>query len=113
MVAALVAGSEDSRIRLEEAIIDIKNHGRVIPLTAEIIDMARYYEITHSLSPPDAVVLASVTTDASSHSDEKIFVTQDVKAFSSPRVQNELPEDCKILTNFTDALAYINARTAG
>lgn len=110
VVAALIAGVEESRERLESAIYDIEAHGTVIPLTGEIVHMARYFEFGYSLSPQDALVLASVKLHAENKAGPKCFVSQDAKGFGNPAIKDELgASGCKVLTNFADALAYVKS----
>jgi len=108
VVAALVAGGEESRERLEAAIQTIEADGVVIPLTSEIMTMARWHELGYSLSPQDALVLASVRSHAEKETGVKCFATQDAKGFANPSVYDELSAvDCKVLVNFADAVAFI------
>ena len=80
----------------------------MVPLTSEIVATARWHEIAYSLTPQDAVVLASVRAHAESHAGPKVFVSQDAKGFAHPTVYDELSAvECKVLVNFTDALAYV------
>jgi predicted nucleic acid-binding protein len=111
IVAALVAGGEESRERLEAAIEMIAQHGRIIPLTSEIVGVARGYELRLSLLPQDAHILASVKSDAEQQTGPKCFVSQDVKGFANPAVYDDLwTAHCKVLANFQDALAYIRSQ---
>lgn len=108
VVSALVAGGEESRERLEAAIEAIENNGKVIPLTSEIIKVARVHELLYSLSPQDALVLESVRWHAEQEAGPKCFLTQDVKGFANPSVYDELSRvQCKVLVNFAYAVAYI------
>lgn len=107
-LAALIAGGEQSRDRLEQAIGTFADTATMIPLSADIISIARWHELAYSLSPQDAVVLASVRAHAETHAGQKVFVSQDAKGFANPTVYDELAAvDCKVLVNFTDALAYV------
>jgi predicted nucleic acid-binding protein len=108
VVSALLEGTEEARRRMERAVVDLERN--IVPLTAEVIFLGYYFELTQSLTPQDALVLASVASDARNRTDEKVFVSQDAKAFSSDSVQEELGRDFKILTNFDDALGYIKSR---
>jgi predicted nucleic acid-binding protein len=108
VVAALVAGGEESRERLESAIQTFASEATVIPLTDTVVGIARRHELAYSLTPQDALVLASVRSHAEQHTGPKCFVSQDAKGFAHPTVYDELSAvDCKVLVNFADALAYI------
>ncbi|MBV9496005.1 MAG: DUF4935 domain-containing protein [Acidobacteria bacterium] len=105
---ALLDSDEDSRRRLEEAIDAVAACGRVIPLSQQILEMARWHELAFRLSPQDAVVLASVRADAETQGGPKVFVSQDAKGFAFPKVYAELGAvQCKVLVNFSDALARV------
>jgi predicted nucleic acid-binding protein len=109
VVNAFVAGDEEARERLEAAIQAVEQHGVTIPLSGEIIWFARWHEDTYSLSPQDALVLASVRFHAErSTSEQKCFISQDHRAFENPAVFNELTgAGCKFVRNFADAVGYI------
>jgi predicted nucleic acid-binding protein len=108
MSDALVSGGEDVRHGLEAAVSVAADFGEVISLTAHIINLAYAIELTYSLSPQDALVLASVQLHAEQHAGPKCFVTQDVRDFSSQVVIRDLTaKGCKVIVNFDDALAHI------
>lgn len=108
VIAAFVAHGEESWQRLEVAVLRVREHGAFIPLTTEDVVWAAVDGLLHLLSPQDAIVLKSVTSHAAVQTGLKCFVTQDAKGFSTPSVYNELSKrDCKVLINFTDAVAYI------
>lgn len=99
---------EESRDRLESTVFDIHEHGVLIPLAGEIIVNARAIEILYSLSPQDALVLASVLLHAGQNAGSKCFITQDVKGFANLRTIPELSQSsCKVLVNFDDAASYL------
>jgi hypothetical protein len=80
---------------------------RNFSLDNEIVWRSRIYEIDLSLSPEDALILESVRSHALGETEQKCFVTQDARRFAH-RIPEELAEvQCKVLTNFTDAVAYI------
>lgn len=108
VLAALIAGSEESRDRLELAIDSFARSATMIPLTSDIVAIARWHELAYSLTPQDAVVLASVRAHAEANAGQKVFVSQDAKGFAHPTVYDELSAvDCKVLVNFADALAFV------
>jgi predicted nucleic acid-binding protein len=105
---ALVSGGEDVRQRLEVAVTVAADAGELISMTSHTIDLAHAIELLYSLSPQDALVLASVQSHAEQHAGPKCFVTRDVRDFSSPVVYGDLAvEGCKVIFNFDDAVAYI------
>jgi predicted nucleic acid-binding protein len=103
---ALVAGDEESRNRLVAAIASIETDGATIPVTALMFTMVALDEEAHSLSPQDALVLASVKSHAKKNDGPKCFVTKD-KDFNKPAIRQELGAECEVLMNFDDAVAHI------
>jgi len=107
VVAAFITDAEESKVRLEEAVHAIRSSGVLIPLNGEIVWESRLYEIVLSLSSEDALILESVRSHAAGEKGPKCFVTQDARRFAH-RIPEELARvQCKVLTNFTDAVAYI------
>lgn len=109
VMSALIAGSEESRVRLVEAIALIESDGATIPLTWEIIFMVGFHEDAYSLSPQDALVLASVKSHAEQRSGPQCFVTKD-RGFDKQKIREELRSErseCKVIFNFVDAVAHI------
>lgn len=117
LLAAIVASGEDARDRLEQVIAVIEQHGVVPQLTASILSHAVELEKRFSLSPPDAIILASVVAHlAHSPNGPKCFASQDRKGFANPAIHDVLARHgCKVLVNFTDAAGYIERvlRSAG
>jgi predicted nucleic acid-binding protein len=105
---ALVAVDGEARERLEAAIQTVEEHGITIPMTGKVIQMARVHELIYSLSSQDALVLASVQSHAEKSTEQKCFISQDLRAFEEPAVLNEISSvGCRFVSNFTDAVGYI------
>jgi predicted nucleic acid-binding protein len=110
VVTALVAGDEEARTRLETAIQAVEEHGITIPLTGQIISMARRYELAHPLSSQDALVLASVKSHAEKSPERKCFISQDSRAFNDLGVFEELSgAGCKFISTFTNGVEHIKS----
>lgn len=109
VLVTLVAGREETRQRLIAAIASVEADGATIPLTTEILSMVDSHEDAYSLSPQDALVLASVKSHAEQRIGPKCFVTKD-RDFSKPAIRDELGAECELLMNFDDAVAYIKNR---
>ncbi len=108
VITALVAGEQEARHRLEAAVQAVEERGITIPLTGEVLRMARWHELNLSLSSQDTLVLASVTSHAEKSDERKCFISQDFKAFVDPAVSEELSgAGCRFVSNFTDAVGYI------
>jgi predicted nucleic acid-binding protein len=107
VVAALIAGGDESKARLAAALISIEANGAVTSLTAEIIFMAGRHEAAYALSSQDALVLASVKSHAEKHDGPKCFISQD-DGFDDPLIHRELlVNGCKVIINFDDAVRHI------
>jgi predicted nucleic acid-binding protein len=110
VVTALVAGDEEARDRLEAAMQAVEKYGMTIPLTGEVISMARWDELTYPLSPQDALVLASVRSHAGKSAERKCFISQDSRAFNDPAVFDELSGvRCKFVSTFANGVEYIKS----
>jgi predicted nucleic acid-binding protein len=115
LTSALAFSGQDTRDRLERAIENLFTHGQVLELTQDVVFASREYEHRFALTPPDALVLASVLSHASTvPAEAKCFVSQDVKGFANPNIYDELAKyRCKMLANFTDAVAYVRNHLSG
>jgi len=110
VVTALVAGDNEARTRLEETIEAIEEYGITIPMTGEVISIARRYESIHPLSSQDALVLASVKSHAEKTAERKCFISQDYRAFNDLGVLDELSTvGCKFVSTFTDGVEHIKS----
>lgn len=111
VMTALIAGSDESRDRLLAAIASVEADGATIPATARIVSLAGLQEAAFSLSPQDALVLASVTWDSLERSQPQCFVTKD-RGFAKQKIREELRSaggECKVIFNFDDSVAYIKS----
>jgi len=55
-----------------------------------------------------------VRSHAEKEAGPKCFITQDAKGFANPSVYDDLAgAECKVLVNFTDAVAYIRRALRG
>lgn len=111
LLVALVASGEDTRRRLEETIDALTAVARVLPLSADVVARARQEEMRLALSPPDAVVYASVLSHLEhAPSGTKCFLNRDTKDFAGPSISEELARyGCKLIPNFDDALKLIRS----
>jgi len=109
VMTPLIADSEESRIRLVDAIASIENDGATIPLTAQIIYLVALHQEAYSLSSQDALVLASVKSHSELRTDPQCFVTRD-RGFGKQKIRDELRSkhgECKVIFSFDDGLAHI------
>jgi predicted nucleic acid-binding protein len=110
-VMAVLIESEESRKRLVDVISRIESDGATIPLTAAIVFMVEFHEDAYSLSPQDALVLASVKAHAELRSGSQCFVTRD-RGFDKHKIREELRNErseCKVIFSFGDAVSHIRS----
>jgi predicted nucleic acid-binding protein len=109
-MAALIAGSDESRDRLLAAIASVGADGEMIPVTTSTMLMVGLHEDAHSLSPQDALVLASVKSHSETRAGRKCFVTKDRNFARKCKESAELSVDqCDVLNDFAHALSYIKS----
>ncbi|MBV8547763.1 MAG: hypothetical protein JO088_23725, partial [Acidobacteria bacterium] len=94
---------EESRKHLLAPIARVEADGATIPLTNAILLLVDFYEDAYSLSPQDALVLASVKSHAERCGGPKCFVTKD-KDLNKPAIREELGVEFELLMNLTPPL---------
>lgn len=107
----LVKSGEEEKQRLDDAISRILATAEVIPIGLETIKTAIQFQRSHTLSPQDSIVYASVLAHLSTAPGEpKCFLTKNSKDFANPDIYKELnAHNCKLLTKFSDGLGYIQS----
>ena len=109
LVSAFVESEEGERRRLREAVDRISAVGRFVPTTPEVLLQADRAESEADLTPPDAIVYASVLLQAGAEpGTPKCFLNRNSRDFMNPVVQKELGRGgCRLLFSFRDGLAFI------
>lgn len=100
---------------LDSAIDRIAGASTVIPLTGEIVTTATAIrKLIFDLTPPDAVVLASIDAYLRSQgAGAKVFVTTNAKDFLTPAIRDRMSVyECRVISSFSDALAHIQHHLA-
>ena len=110
ITAFLVQIQEDEKAKLSQALSRILATAEVIPLNAEILRSAISYQTSHSLSPQDAIVYASVLDHLSNSTVAlKCFLNRNSKDFDAPDIVDTLLKGgCKMLFNFDKGYDYIS-----
>ena len=113
--AALLNTAEQDRDRLENVVAALLQIATVIAIEPRIIADAFTVERRFDLSPPDAIIYATVLDHATrSGQGSKLFVTQNANDFRVPAVRDELASrECKLLVTFDSAEAYVQSTIAG
>ncbi len=109
MTGMLVSSTQEAEQRLESISERLLRH-HVLPLTNEIIRTGLKYREDYGLSPPDALVLASVLRDPALGQEPSCFMNRNTKDFDEPSIKNELEKyNCKLKGSFEAGLAYVLA----
>lgn len=108
---ALIEGSEEAKVRLDDTIDRVLRCADIVDLTPDIIRSAIEGESQFSLSAQDSVVFAAVLHHLRSVGEgRKFFVNKNSKDFANPDVEAELARhDCKLHWNFDHAASEITA----
>ena len=113
----LLASGEEERRRLEDVLAELYAVGTVIPLDAWVAHQAQRLQRERGLSPPDALVYASVLSHLNAaalstrrHEAPHCFVTRD-RDFTDANIEADLEGlGCKILFRFEAGLGYVRNR---
>jgi len=108
-VTALLGASYDTeRQSLDEVVRRVLDVAEVIPLTREVHAAALANRESRHLSPPDALVHASVVSHLSvAPAGAKAFLTRDAD-FDNPDIVAELEgNDCRLIGRFDQGLSFI------
>ncbi|WNG23105.1 type II toxin-antitoxin system VapC family toxin [Cystobacter fuscus] len=105
----LVSSTQEAEQRLESISERLLRH-QVLPLTNEVIRAGLKYREDYGLSPPDALVLASVLRDPALKQGPSCFMNRNTKDFDESSIKNELEKyGCKLKGSFEAGLAYVHA----
>ena len=112
-ITELLTKSGDEEKSSLDAILDkILNVAEVCPIDLLTIRNAINLQKSHSLSPQDSIVFASVLKHlADANREIACFVTKNSKDFAVSEVIEDLTRyGCKLITRFSDALGYIRSQ---
>jgi predicted nucleic acid-binding protein len=112
VAALLTESSLQERSRLDEALIRVLAVAEVIPVDAATLRAAIRAKAERELAAQDSVIYASVLAHlASAPAGEKCFLNRNAKDFLTPAILEDLRRfDCRLLSSFTDGLAFIQAQ---
>lgn len=102
----------EEKSRLDETLLRLTQIARMLPLTGDVLTMSLTYQTKFTLSPQDAIVLASITTDLESfeQGSKKLFVTQNKSDFLDPDIRDLMSgHGCKLLFRFDNAVGYVES----
>ncbi len=104
----LVTRTETQTARLFAVTQQLAQVARLLPLTNEVLLAAQRAQQRHSLTPQDALVLASLLEDNAAVDAEKLFVSRNESDFSKPELLAELREqNCGYLGSFRAAVGWL------
>lgn len=113
VIPLLVRSSVDEEARFNQVTEELLSRSTLIPLTAEIIQLAQTYGDIFRQAQ-DAAVFASVVSHLSTtRPSRSCFLNRNSEDFDITDVKRTLGDyNCKILLGFKDGLAYIRSQFA-
>ena len=111
VVSLLSDSIELERDRLAESTSRLADSAIVVDLTSEVFRISLAYQTSPGLSPPDAVVLATIVTHLTNHPPDDIsYLINRDQHFSTPDVRSLLSvHNCALIPSFSDGLDRIRA----
>jgi predicted nucleic acid-binding protein len=109
----LLRAAQDAASRFVEVRKTLVEVARMIPIDCAALRDAETLAVEFDLVPPDAVMLASVLSDAAAKPSPSVFINRNTKDFDDPDIKKRLAqENCKLVWKFDDGLAYVASRLA-
>ena len=104
IASLLIQSNEEDQQRFDLYRSRILRIAEVVPLTAEILLQAAFYESSYHLAPQDALVYASVMTHLSTRQwQESCFLNRNSRDFDIPDIVDELARhNCRMVPRFDD-----------
>lgn len=104
----LVTRTETQTARLFAVTQQLAQVARLLPLTNEVLLAAQSAQQRHSLTPQDALVLASLLVDNGAVGGDRVFVSRNESDFNKPELLAELRErNCGYLSSFRAAVGRL------
>lgn len=100
---------------LDDAIDRIARVAIVLPLTSPIVTAATAYRrLDYDLTPPDAIIFASIDDYLRSQDHRaKVFTTKDAAGFMKREIRDHLGNyNCRLIPKFVDTLGYVQSHLA-
>jgi len=112
LTSLLVRASEEDRTRLDAIVERMLRTTDVVPFDAAVARASSAMRVEYSLSPPDAIVLASIIGHIETHRPpESCFVTRDHTDFLNPDIAQRLtPLGCTQVFTYSDAYQLVTHR---
>lgn len=108
----LMESGRDERSRLDETLIRLLDTCEVVPVGPDTLRTAIRVQVERELAAQDSIIYASVMDHlASARPGPKCFLNRNAKDFLTPAILEDLRRfDCRLLSSFTDGLAFIQAQ---
>ena len=108
----LLRSDEEEKRRLDDTLQRILQTVGVIPIGLSIIRAAITFQESHSLSPQDSIVYASILDHLATEPENRsCFITKNSRDFVNPDIENDLKAyNCRLLTKFVSGLGYIRSQ---
>lgn len=109
--ALLVTSTHEAEARFDAVMESLLRIGRVLPMTAGLLEEARRMKHAFDLELPDAIVLASVLGDLDASPASSCFLNRNTKDFDDPAIVSALAaSDCRMLGSFDHGLQHVLAQ---
>ncbi len=107
----LLSSGEEEKRKLDKALNKTLSVAEVIPIDLNTIKAAIAFQESHSLSPQDSIVYASILDHlARTSGGPHCFITKNSRDFVTPDIVNDLAAyNCRLLSQFSDGLGYIRS----
>lgn len=112
VVRILTESGRDELKRLDETLIRLLDVSEVVPVGSDTLRTAIRAQADRGLAAQDSVIYGSVLAHlASARPGPKCFLNRNAKDFLTPAILEDLRRyDCRLLSSFTDGLAFIQAQ---
>lgn len=112
VLSLLVDSSDEEQERFVECRNKFLGSVEIIPLTADIINLAATYEVPYDLQPQDALIYASIITHLRQNlPNTACFLNRNYKDFDIPIITNDLNSlNCRMISRFDDGYNFIQSR---
>jgi predicted nucleic acid-binding protein len=109
----LTTSAQNEQARYQTLVERLRPIARLIPLTNEVLELARTWQSKSGLELPDSIVLASVVSDLSDDTREHAtFIARDSDLTDDPEIKAVLQSlNCELKARFSAGLGYLNAKT--
>jgi predicted nucleic acid-binding protein len=113
LASLMVQSNEEERHRFIQCRERLLKIGEIVPLTADILNVAASYETKYDLTPQDALVYASVIAHLRRYQPQQAcFLNRNSKDFDSPDIVDELNQfNCRMIARFDRGYGFLQSHS--